>query len=197
MVKLSKLYTGVGDKGETYLVGGALVSKCSLRVQAYGDIDELNSHIGAARTSMIDFYKEQESQLAKIQNELFDIGSLLATAPNQSWEGMPRIDENHIRRLETDIDALTMQVPELRSFVLPGGSALNAQLHIARTICRRAERHILLLHKEESVQDSILVYVNRLSDYLFALARFVIVAEKKDEFLWVPGGESAEKAPQA
>ena len=191
MVKINKIYTRGGDKGETQLVGGTKVSKDDLRVHAYGDVDELNCLIGAARTLAVEQKKNSLSeQLAKLQNELFDLGSELATQAGQEWEGMLTIEATHILRLESWIDELVKDLPELRSFVLPGGTQLNAVLHHARCVCRRAERHVVSLGREESVSEFVLQYLNRLSDLLFAMARAESKASNAQEFLWQPGKTS-------
>lgn len=193
MVKLSKLYTKKGDDGKTGLVGGKRVDKDSLRVAAYGEIDELNAAIGMARTCADEnSHDEISSALAKIQNTLFNLGAELATDPNDEWDGMVKIGETSVHDLEKQIDAHVAQVPELKSFVLPGGTMLNAYLHLARTICRRAERTIVTLSKQEKVRKESIMYVNRLSDYLFALSRYASHLANQKEYLWAPGEDSPE-----
>lgn len=188
MVKINKIYTRTGDSGDTGLVGNKRVSKDSLRVQAYGDIDELNSWLGMSRTLAEKAgMKSTFAQISQIQNELFDLGSLLATAPGESWPNMPLITQEQVSRLEQWIDQITENLPELKSFVLPGGSELNSALHISRTVCRRAERSIIALSKVEPVSPELLAYVNRLSDFLFALARAASREANCAEYLWVPG----------
>ena len=190
MVKINKIYTRTGDKGETGLVGGQRINKDSLRVDAFGDVDELNAYLGYART-----LAEQEKRsalipmLAKIENDLFDLGSELATPPDSEWDGMSKISTAHINQLEVWVDQLIDGLPELRSFTLPGGTILNSILHIARTVCRRAERNIVRLSKSENVSNSILVYCNRLSDLLFAMARYESNQAGVPEYLWKPGGK--------
>jgi cob(I)alamin adenosyltransferase len=195
MVTLNKIYTRTGDSGSTGLVGGARVDKDAGKVEAYGDIDELNSQLGVC--------KELASgpaaalvtdMLITIQNELFDIGAELATPADSHWEGMLKAGLQHVEQLERWIDKLNEPLPALRSFILPGGTLLSAQLHVARTVCRRAERHICKLHKLEPVSPHILQYVNRLSDLLFVIARAVVHAEKKPEYLWIPGASRPAKA---
>lgn len=188
MVKLTKIYTCTGDDGSTGLVGGARVKKSSLKVCAYGDVDELNAHLGACRTLAMDLTnKNIGDMLTRIQNELFDIGAELATPADAHWAGMLKAGPEHVSRLEGWIDILNAPLPTLSSFILPGGSTLNAQLHIARTVCRRAERSVLTLHEHEPVSADILRYINRLSDLLFVMARAVIVSEGLPEYLWAPG----------
>jgi len=188
MVKINKIYTKTGDDGETHLVGGTRVAKDSLRVMAYGDIDELNSFIGFARTLATEQNIEVlVAQLTEIQNELFDLGSELATAGDQDWEGMIKAQESQTTRLEQWIDELCSGLPELTSFVLPGGTALNSILHIARAVCRRAERSVLTLSREEFVSKPARVYFNRLSDLLFAMARFESHRAGTEEYLWKQG----------
>ncbi|MCB0336031.1 MAG: cob(I)yrinic acid a,c-diamide adenosyltransferase [Bdellovibrionales bacterium] len=190
MVKLNKIYTRNGDKGLTQLVGGTPISKHSPRVHAYGEVDELNAALGIVRT-LFDGHNQKETCykiLTKVQNELFDMGSILATDPTQAWEGMPEISKSHLEQLEGWIDTLNKDLPELNSFVLPGGTQANSFIHLARTICRRAERSISSLSATEPVPANILIYLNRLSDLLFVMARWEVKQEQKDEYLWVPGG---------
>lgn len=188
MVKINKIYTKTGDSGETGLVGGKRVAKDSLRVAAYGDVDELNAHLGMIRTIAEKMHSNPLSDaIAKIQNELFDIGSLLATPAGETWQGMPHISDTHIARIEATIDETIKGLPELKSFVLPGGTELNAQLHIARTVCRRAERNVIGLQRAESITENIVKYLNRLSDLLFAMARRASADAGAVEYLWKPG----------
>lgn len=185
MVKINKVYTKTGDDGTTGLVGGKRASKDSLRVNAYGEVDELNSHIGMVRTlaersgdtSLVD-------KLTRIQHELFNIGAELATPDGDSWEGMVLVKPEQVARLEGWIDEATKELPELRSFVLPGGSEINASLHIARTVCRRAERGIITLSKREKVSSELIRYINRLSDLLFVLSRYDLKKKGVKEYLW-------------
>ncbi len=163
-----RIYTKTGDAGETGLFGGARVSKASGRVEAYGDVDELNSALGVARLSPIDDVRD--ALLAEIQSELFDLGAELAVTPGKEPIG-PRIGEEEIVRLERAIDAAEEELPPLKTFVLPGGSPGGAYLHLARTVCRRAERAVVALARTEGVRAEVLRYLNRLSDLLFVLAR--------------------------
>ncbi len=194
MVKLNKIYTRTGDKGTTALVSGPRRLKHDLRVEAYGTVDETNSAIGVARlhTSGLDKadMKKLDEMLFRIQNDLFDLGADLATPDSGeplSYEPL-RIVESQVTRLENEIDELNATLEPLTSFVLPGGSAAAANLHMARTICRRAERLMveLSVSKNEIVSAAALKYANRLSDFLFVAARFANDAGKAD-ILWIPG----------
>lgn len=188
MVTLNKIYTRTGDDGSTGLVGGARVKKTSSKVSAYGDVDELNSQLGVCLSWVNDVTRGLISdKVVTIQNELFDIGAELATPADAHWDGMLKANQQHVERLEHWIDELNEPLTPLKSFILPGGSPLAAQLHVARTVCRRAERSILSLHEEEPVSASIKEYMNRLSDLLFVMARAVLLAENKPEYLWAPG----------
>jgi len=188
MVKLNKLYTKQGDKGQTTLVDGSKIAKCSPQVSCYGDIDELNSFIGFARTIAQELNQSLiVNQLAQIQNDLFDIGAELASPPTQDTHKFA-INAESIAQLESWIDQATKSTGELHSFVLPGGNQLNASLHMARAICRRAERSIIAFEQTASVRSEIIVYVNRLSDLLFALSRLASLELKTPEYLWKPGG---------
>jgi cob(I)alamin adenosyltransferase len=188
MAKLTCIYTRTGDDGTTGLVGGARIEKDAPRVRAYGAIDETMAHIGMCRTlaetAHIDLLIDK---LAVIQHELFDIGSQLATPPDSQYKGLPVTTAQHVTRLEECIDLLSNDLPELRSFILPGGSLLNASLHIARTVCRRAEQEIIALSREEHVSQEIRIYVNRLSDLLFVMSRYAAHKAGAQEYLWVPG----------
>lgn len=189
MVKLNKIYTRTGDKGTTALVSGPRRLKHDLRVEAYGTVDETNSAIGIARlhTSGLETL---DAMLFRIQNDLFDLGADLATPDNGeplSYEPL-RIVESQVMRLENEIDELNAALEPLTSFVLPGGSAAATNLHMARTVCRRAERLMVELSvtDNEIVSPAALKYANRLSDFLFVAARFTNEAGRAD-ILWVPG----------
>lgn len=187
MVKINRVYTRTGDTGETSLVGGQRVTKDCPRVCAYGDIDELNSFLGWARILATNKnLSEIANRISKIQNELFDLGALIASPPQEIQKAGIKFCQSQIDRLEEWIDQATEQTPELRSFVLPGGSELNSALHIARCVCRRSERSILSLSRIEMVPDYAIRYLNRLSDYLFCAARLAAKEEGVQEFLWVP-----------
>ncbi len=172
-----KIYTRTGDKGKTSLFGGKRVSKSSLRVEAYGTIDELNSAIGVAISQMANIQKE----LLKIQHDLFSIGAVLANPQGKKTQGL----EARATDFERLIDQMTEKLSELRNFILPGGGKTGALLHAARTVCRRAERRIVSLAQKEHVDTAILVYLNRLSDLLFTMARYVNMKEEKKETVWV------------
>lgn len=163
-----KIYTKTGDAGETGLFGGTRVSKASLRVATYGEIDELNSVLGMARLHPID--DQRDELLALIQSELFNVGAELASRPGKAT-GVPLVGEAEVSLLEKAIDAAEEPLPALATFVLPGGSAGAAHLHLARTVCRRAERSLVELASSDTVRPELLHYVNRLSDLLFVLAR--------------------------
>lgn len=187
MVKINKIYTRTGDDGSTGLVGGKRVRKDSLRIEAIGDVDELNSIIGIILTTASKLGGELPDLLAQIQNELFDVGALLATDSKEMLDKLAPITSAQVSRLEHIIDAQTKDLPELRSFVLPGGTELNAFLHLARAVCRRAERRAVKLAGSELVAPNVVIYLNRLSDLLFAMARAAAAKEKVPEYLWVPG----------
>jgi len=184
VVKINKIYTRTGDDGTTGLVGGSRIAKDSVKVQAYGEVDELNSWIGLLRTTA-DKGSAITPLLAKIQNDLFDIGAELATPVD--GRKTTQITAAHAAHLEKSIDQLNQGLAELRSFVLPGGNDLNAFCHIARTVCRRAERSVLSLGRDEKVSEPITIYLNRLSDLLFVMARFAAKESGEQEYLWAPG----------
>ncbi len=187
MVKLNKIYTKTGDDGSTGLVGGTRIAKDASRVEAYGELDELNSFVGAARTAAVEAkLNETSSLLSRIQNDLFDLGALLATPAGASHDSLPAFPESNVTFLEESIDQQLEHLEELTSFVLPGGTQLNSQLHICRAVCRRVERRVLSLSKSEEVDSLLLTYLNRLSDLFFAMARFAAKEEGGEEFLWVP-----------
>jgi cob(I)alamin adenosyltransferase len=180
-----KIYTKTGDRGETGLFGGPRVRKDDPRVEAYGDVDELNASVGAVRAVVED--PEIELQLAKIQEELFCVGAELATPHGaKARSAIPPVEGAWAVRLEGAIDAWTQELPALSRFVLPGGTRAAAALHLARTICRRAERSAVALAAEAEVEPAVLVYLNRLSDFLFVAARVANHRAKKEEPLWDP-----------
>jgi len=203
-VRLTRIYTRTGDKGLTALVGGKRVPKDSLRLEAYGTVDELNSIVGIVRTWLpqdrdklgADFASYSET-LRRIQNELFDVGSELATPPGGEYEGMHKMGEGEVKLLEEEIDRMQQELEPLNSFTLPGGGMLNAFLHQARTVCRRAERVCWALKREEEVSDQLIVYVNRLSDHLFVQSRWVAKRLDEPEFLWDRGLRLDTRAARA
>lgn len=180
-MRITKVYTKSGDGGETSLVGGARVSKASLRVDAYGDVDELNSVIGLARAQLQD--SEVDETLSHIQNDLFTLGADLASPAEIA---VPRITEEFITALETASDHFLAELEPLKEFILPGGSQPGATIHLARTVARRAERKVVALGSHEEINTNSIVYLNRLSDLLFILARVVNqragVPEKMTDF---------------
>ncbi|WP_395541860.1 cob(I)yrinic acid a,c-diamide adenosyltransferase [Neotabrizicola sp. sgz301269] len=187
MVVLSKIYTKTGDKGETALGNGARVPKQSLRVSAYGTVDEANATVGLARLHAAD---EMDAALARVSNDLFDLGADLCTPDRHLDSTLSytplRMIAAQVERLEREIDVLNARLTPLRSFILPGGSALAAQLHLCRTVCRRAERLVVELAAQEDVNPEAVRYLNRLSDWFFVAGRIANDDGAKD-VLWVPG----------
>lgn len=187
MVVLNRIYTRTGDAGETALSNGTRVAKHSPRVTAYGTADETNATVGLAR---LHASGEIDAQLARIQNDLFDLGADLAR-PDMERDGeagypVLRMSAAQVTRLEHEIDAMIARLEPLRSFILPGGSALSAQLHLCRTVCRRAERCTVELATMESVNEAAVKYLNRLSDWFFVTAR-IANGDGREDVLWVPG----------
>lgn len=187
MVKINKIYTKNGDEGTTHLVGGKRIAKASDRIDTVGDIDELNAHMGVIRTLLEQtrYIPKHIEIIAKIQNDLFDIGSIIATPSGESFSGMRTIESNDIIFLEQSIDYFTESLRELTSFVLPGGTIINANLHIARAVCRRVERKLWKLNETERISKELLIYINRLSDLCFAFSRYDVCKTDKKEYLWV------------
>ena len=189
-MRISKVYTRTGDAGKTRLAGGQDVWKDSVRVEAYGTVDELNSMLGLARVSneRTGMHSEASVFLEKIlkwtQNKLFDLGGILATAPGESFPNMPTVAAQDVAHLEHLIDECQKDLAPLKEFILPGGGQISALLHVARTICRRAERHCVTLSKEESIDQALVMFLNRLSDALFVFARWVALQQGEPEFLW-------------
>jgi ATP:cob(I)alamin adenosyltransferase len=188
MVRLTRIYTKTGDGGQTSLGNGARVPKHALRVEAYGTVDEANAAIGLARLATVGD-AATDAMLARIQNDLFDLGADLCTpaAPDEAPGKALRVTAAQVARLEAEIDALNAALAPLNSFILPGGSPAAAHLHMARTIVRRAERLMTHLAESEPVNAQAIAYANRLSDHLFVLARHVNDGGAAD-VLWVPGG---------
>ncbi len=179
-----KIYTKTGDRGETSLFSGKRLSKDDLRIEAYGTIDELNSHLGVL-TSLLKSGTTRD-QLIRIQSQLFVTGSHLACEPDFNRENLPKLDAQWIKDLETWIDEMELKLEALRHFVLPGGSLTAAHCHICRTVCRRAERRIVSLSQVEKTEFIIIEFTNRLSDYFFVLSRFLNKQEGKEEIFWIP-----------
>lgn len=185
-VRLTRIYTGGGDGGETSLGDGTRVAKDSARIEAFGSVDELNAVIGLVLSD--GGPAEIAGPLARIQNELFDLGADLAVPGSDEGDRSAlRISPEQVRALEVECDALNEELEPLKSFVLPGGSELAARLHHARTVARRAERRVVTLRSLEPVSDDVLVYLNRLSDLLFIMARAASRVEGPGETLWRPG----------
>ncbi|MGA9272030.1 MAG: cob(I)yrinic acid a,c-diamide adenosyltransferase [Candidatus Cybelea sp.] len=196
MPKIPRIYTRSGDKGMTGLVGGGRVKKSALRIETYGTIDELSSAIGIARAALRPLLQNQpravnlDAWLAWVQDTLFDLGSELATPPKDRREGAPSIRPTDVAALERAIDKAQAELPPLSQFIHPGGSAPGAQLHFARTICRRAERLLVtLISNDEEPSLEALRYLNRLSDALFVWARWINDVLGVAEHVWNPAGE--------
>ena len=185
---LNRIYTKRGDSGETALVGGQRVPKDALRIECYGTVDELNSFIGLAAVSCSEEPRLQKlgEILLRVQHELFNLGSILATLPEDVHPKQPRVTDAEVGQLEREIDTMNEGLPALRSFVLPGGSRVNAELHATRTICRRAERLVVALAREEQVPMEAIRYLNRLSDALFVWSRWATHVTGVAEVLWDP-----------
>jgi cob(I)alamin adenosyltransferase len=199
MVRITRVYTRTGDEGESGLVGGKRVPKDSPRIEAYGTIDELNSIVGLARVFNEERITEGEPHrfldevLRKIQDQLFDLGSELATPSDFTYEGMHRLGAEEVKGIEELIDQCQKELGPLKSFVLPGGGRIGAHLHQCRTVCRRAEREILRLSRVEEIGEWPLKYVNRLSDLFFVLSRWVGKRLGEKEYLWQRGLQEKPK----
>lgn len=195
-IALSRIYTRTGDRGSTALVGGQRVSKSSGRIEAYGTVDELNSFFGSAILSAAEHSATEDlaAILTRIQHELFNLGSILATLPADVHPQQPRITTVEVERLEQEIDRFNADLPKLRSFVLPGGTRLSVELHICRTVCRRAERLLVTLSQEEDVPAEAVQYLNRLSDALFVWSRWANRALQVREALWQPNQAASGSA---
>ena len=193
--RINRVYTRAGDAGDTGLVGGERIAKNSNRVAAYGDIDELNSVIGIVTTLLTSSTADLLPVLEIIQQQLFDLGSELATPATATYQDMWQANESHVKKLEDLCDKFGSGLPELTSFILPGGSQLAAALHLARTVCRRAERQIVTLARESEqtgqgpFNDCLIKYTNRLSDLFFVLARWSLAKEGKQALLWIRASE--------
>ena len=192
-IRITRVYTRTGDKGDTALVGGRRVPKDALRIEAYGTIDELNSIIGLARVFNAERLLKGKAPrwldgvFRQIQNELFDLGSELATPADAAYEGMHRVGAAQVKALEALMDQCQKDLAPLKSFVLPGGGRVGGFLHQARTVCRRAEVEIFRLSRAEAVNPFVLRYLNRLSDLLFVLARWIAKKDGEPEYLWERG----------
>lgn len=187
-VALNRIYTKRGDAGETSLVGGQRVPKDTLRIEVFGTIDELNAAVGLAGVSCAEDARlaPLSKILRRVQHELFNLGSILATEPQDVRPRQPRVTEADVSQLEREIDSMNAELAALRSFVLPGGTRLNAELHVARTVCRRAERVLVTLARAESIPPEAIRYLNRLSDAFFVWSRWVNHTVGLPEVLWEP-----------
>src|SRR5580700_4970508 len=194
-VALNRIYTKGGDKGETSLVGGQRVPKDDPRIEAFGSVDELNAFLGLARVSCLEL-KELHALAAillRVQHELFNLGSILATRPQDVHPKQARVTDAEVELLEREIDASNAELAPLRSFVLPGGTRVNAELHVARTICRRAERLLIGLARREEVPGEAIRYLNRLSDALFVWSRWANHTLGVAEVLWEPNQSASAR----
>ena len=196
-ISITRVYTRLGDDGQTALVGGRRVPKDSPRIVAYGTVDELNAVVGLARVFNAERLRTRgagrkhhawlDATLEKVQNQLFDLGSELATPPDAAWEGMFRMGAGEVTELERIMDGCQKDLPPLKSFILPGGGRIHGFLHQARTVCRRAEREVLALSRVEPVGEWTLRYLNRLSDLFFVLGRWAGRHAGEKEYLWERG----------
>ncbi len=192
---LNRIYTKTGDKGETHLAGGQRVAKDSLRIECYGTVDELNAFVGMACLSAAAAVPPLAVILRRVQHELFNLGSILATRPEDVHPKQARITSAEIEQLEHEIDKANADLAPLRSFVLPGGSRLNTELHACRTICRRAERLAVRLAREEQIPAETIQYLNRLSDAFFVWSRWANHAMGITEVLWEPNQAASGTKP--
>jgi cob(I)alamin adenosyltransferase len=196
-IALNRIYTRMGDAGETHLAGGQRVPKDDLRIACYGTVDELNAFVGIARSTAEELAIATETIAAfptilkRVQHELFNLGSILATLPEDVHPKQPRITSAEIDQLEREIDQANEELQPLRSFVLAGGTRLNAELHVCRTVCRRAERLLVGLAREQNVPTEAVQYLNRLSDALFVWSRWVNHALGAPETLWEPNATAS------
>ncbi len=185
-IALNRIYTKTGDRGETHLAGGQRVAKDSARIACYGTVDELNAFVGMAALSARQSVPGLATILRRVQHELFNLGSILATRPEDVHPRQARITDAEIRQLEIEIDRMNADLAPLRSFVLPGGSRLNTELHVCRTVCRRAERLAITLDREETIPPETIQYLNRLSDAFFVWSRWANHSLGVKEVLWEP-----------
>ena len=191
-IAINRVYTRQGDQGETALAGGQRVPKDGARIQAYGTVDELNSFVGVARSTVAEMAAGEPrfavlgAILLRVQHELFNLGSILATLPEDVHPKQARVTETEVAQLETEMDRMNEELPPLRSFVLPGGSRLNGELHVCRTVCRRAERAAVALARAENIPPETLRYLNRLGDAMFVWSRWASHLAGAPETLWEP-----------
>lgn len=189
-MRITKVYTRTGDKGTTRLVGGQKVSKDDLRIEAYGTVDELNAILGLVRAELGRSETPEDARtlldgwLQTIQNDLFNLGSDLATRAEDRWEGMRLVEAKDATRLEHEIDQMNEELPPLKEFILPGGGPVSAFLHQGRTVCRRAERRTITAAGPEEINPQAITYLNRLSDWLFVAGRWISARSGQPEFLW-------------
>jgi len=201
---INRVYTRIGDRGTTRLAGGQELNKCDPRIEAYGTVDELNAVLGVLVETIadndrlrgtadgsVDLATRMTGMLRRIQDELFDLGGELATLPADRHDKEARLTEVEVQRLEQEIDQENATLPDLPSFVLPGGGLVSAHFHQARTVCRRAERRVVALHETEPQRPAVLAYMNRLSDWLFVLGRRLALATGHKELLWNRGKEKS------
>ena len=179
-----KIYTKTGDKGETSLYGGRRLQKDDLRIESYGTVDELNAHVGFLREG--DIHDDYDALLQQIQIELFNIGSHLASSPEASFP-LPELNTDLVGQLERSMDDMNESLPPLKTFVLPGGSESASRAHLARTVCRRAERRVVSLSHSEKVNGQIIIFLNRLSDFFFVFSRYLLHSEGRSEVKWQSG----------
>ena len=193
-IAINRVYTRKGDHVKTALVGGQKVSKDDARIGAYGTVDELNAFVGASRQSLLEAgLADLAATLLRVQHALFNLGSLLATLPDDVHPKQPRVTQAEIDALKHDMDDRNAALEELRSFVLPGGHRVNTDLHVARCVCRRAERECVTLAAREDVDPLAIAYLNRLSDALFVWSRWASARLGVDEVLWQPNAAAAAK----
>ncbi len=202
-IAINRVYTKKGDAGQTSLVGGQKVSKDDARIEAYGTVDELNGFVGACRVGALDASTRAPGEhernslaglaasLLRVQHELFNLGSILATLPEDVHEKQPRVTAREVTLLEQEMDRMNEELEPLRSFVLPGGSRLNADLHLARTVCRRAERLLVSFARDNAVDPEAVRYLNRLSDAFFVMSRAGSKWEAAPEVLWQPNAAAS------
>lgn len=181
-----KIYTKSGDQGKTSLLGGKRVSKADVRIHAYGTVDELNSYVGLLKD--IDSVPSRKDFLKHIQDSLFSIGAILAADPDGNKNIVPSMKLSNIQSLENEIDKMEESLPKMKNFVLPGGHTFVSYCHISRCVCRRAERWIIQLSEDQPVDEYVIQYMNRLSDYLFVLARKISQEVESEEIPWKPRG---------